>query len=146
MDVSNKEYDKMVKKASPPSPVIRNCVLAFLIGGTICTLAQIINMLFSSLGLEKTDASTYTSISIIFLGVFLTGINIYDDIALYGGAGTLVPISGFANSITAPAMEYKREGYILGVGVNMFKIAGPVIVYGLVSSVVYGLIYYVFLR
>lgn len=146
MDVSNKEYDKMVKKASPPSPVIRNCVLAFLIGGTICTLAQIINMLFSSLGLEKTDASTYTSISIIFLGVFLTGINIYDDIALYGGAGTLVPISGFANSITAPAMEYKREGYILGVGVNMFKIAGPVIVYGVVSSVVYGLIYYVFLR
>ncbi len=146
MDISNKEYDKMVKKASPPSPVIRNCILAFLIGGAICTLGQIINMFFETLGLEKTDASTCTSISIIFLGVFLTGINIYDDIALYGGAGTLVPISGFANSITAPAMEYKREGYVLGVGVNMFKIAGPVIVYGVVSSVVYGLIYYIFLR
>jgi stage V sporulation protein AC len=146
MDISNKEYDKMVKKASPPSRVLRNCILAFLIGGAICMLSQIINTIFETSGLEKTDASTCTSISIIFLGVLLTGLNIYDDIALYGGAGTLVPISGFANSITAPAMEYKREGYILGVGVNMFKIAGPVIVYGVVSSVVYGLIYYIFLR
>ena len=146
MDISNKEYDKMVKKASPPSRVLRNCILAFLIGGAICTLGQIINTIFETSGLEKTDASTCTSISIIFLGVLLTGLNIYDDIALYGGAGTLVPISGFANSITAPAMEYKREGYILGVGVNMFKIAGPVIVYGVVSSVVYGFIYYIFLR
>ncbi len=146
MDISNKEYDKMVKKASPPSRVLRNCILAFLIGGAICTLGQIINTIFETSGLEKTDASTCKSISIIFLGVLLTGLNIYDDIALYGGAGTLVPISGFANSITAPSMEYKREGYILGVGVNMFKIAGPVIVYGVVSSVVYGFIYYIFLR
>lgn len=146
MDISNKEYDKMVKKASPPSRVVRNCILAFLIGGAICMFSQIVNLLFLTLGLEKADASTCTSMFIIFLGAFLTGINKYDDIALYGGAGTLVPISGFANSITAPSMEYKREGYVLGVGVNMFKIAGPVIVYGVVSSVVYGFIYYIFLR
>lgn len=142
MNISNKEYADMVKRASPPSKVARDCVFAFVIGGAICVVGQIINNIFAFYNFDKPDASALTSISMIFIGALFTGLDIYDDIAVYGGAGTLVPITGFANSIVSPAMEFKTEGMILGVGVNMFRIAGPVLVYGVASSVVYGAIYY----
>ena len=143
MNISDKQYGQMVKQASPPSNVIRDCFFAFVIGGLICVWGQILTNLFLSLNLPKTDASTLTSVSLIFLGSLLTGLNIYDSIAVYGGAGTLVPITGFANSIVSPAMEFKTEGFVMGVGVNMFRIAGPVIVYGIAASVVYGIILFV---
>lgn len=143
MNISDKQYGQMVKQASPPSSVIRDCFFAFVTGGLICVLGQILTNLFLSLNLPKTDASTLTSVSLIFLGSLLTGLNIYDNIAVYGGAGTLVPITGFANSIVSPAMEFKTEGFVMGVGVNMFRIAGPVIVYGIAASVVYGIILFV---
>ena len=143
MDISNKQYDEMVKKASPPSNVIKDCFFAFVIGGIICVIGQILTNLFVSLDIQKTDASALTSITLIFIGALLTGLNVYDNIALYGGAGTLVPITGFANSIVSPAMEFKTEGFVMGVGVNMFRIAGPVIVYGIAASVVYGIILFV---
>lgn len=142
MSISKKQYDSMVKKASPPSKVVRNIILAFTIGGLICTLGQIVNMCYSFYFKSTEEAAALTSMTMIFLGALLTGLNVYDDIAKYGGAGTLVPITGFANSVVSPAIEFRREGYILGVGANMFKIAGPVLVYGISSSVVYGMIYY----
>lgn len=143
VNISDKQYGEMVKQASPPSSVVKDCFFAFVIGGLICVLGQILTNTFMSLDLPKTDASTLTSVSLIFLGALLTGLNIYDDIAVYGGAGTLVPITGFANSIVSPAMEFKTEGFVMGVGVNMFRIAGPVIVYGIVASAVYGIILFV---
>lgn len=142
MDITKKQYDQMIKKASPPSKVIRNVIYAFLIGGTICTIGQIVNMCYSFYIQNIEDVSSLTSMTMIFLGALLTGLNIYDDIAKYGGAGTLVPITGFANSIVSPAMEFRTEGYVLGVGANMFKIAGPVLVYGISASVIYGIIYF----
>ncbi len=143
MDISNKQYDEMVKKASPPSKVVRDCFFAFVIGGLICVVGQIVNNIFTFYNFEKPDAAAMTSITMIFLGALLTGLNVYDNIALYGGAGTLVPITGFANSIVSPAMEFKTEGFVMGVGVNMFRIAGPVIVYGIAASIIYGIIYFV---
>ena len=146
MEITKKQYSEMVKKASPPSRVLRDMLFAFLIGGLICVIGQFFLEIYLSYGLEKEDSATLTSMTMIFLGAFLTGIGVYDDIANYGGAGTLVPITGFANSIVSPAIEYKTEGLIMGVGANMFKIAGPVLVYGISSSVIYGIIYYIFLR
>ena len=143
MDISNKQYDEMVKKASPPSKVVRDCFFAFVIGGLICVVGQIVSNIYTFYNFEKTDAAAMTSITMIFLGALLTGLNVYDNIALYGGAGTLVPITGFANSIVSPAMEFKTEGFVMGVGVNMFRIAGPVIVYGIAASIIYGVIYFV---
>lgn len=142
MEISKKQYGEMVKKASPPSTVVRNCILAFVIGGLICVIGQLICNAYLALNLQKDDAAAATSMTMIFIGALLTGLNVYDNIALYGGAGTLVPITGFANSIVSPAMEYKKEGFVLGVGVNMFKIAGPVLVFGISASVIYGMIYY----
>lgn len=142
MEVSKKQYGEMVKRASPPSTVVRDCVLAFVIGGLICVIGQLVCNGYLALNLQKDDAAAATSMTMIFLGALLTGLNVYDNIALYGGAGTLVPITGFANSIVSPAMEYKKEGFVLGVGVNMFKIAGPVLVFGISASVIYGMIYY----
>ena len=142
MDITNKQYDKLVKQSSPPSRVVRNCIFAFVTGGLICTVAQVINNIFTFYDFEKTQASAYTSICMIFIGAILTGFNVYDNIAVYGGAGTLVPITGFANSIVSPAMEFKTEGMVMGVGANMFRIAGPVIVYGVGASVIYGIVYY----
>lgn len=138
--ISKQQYSKMVKTASPNSPIVRDCILAFLIGGLICVIAQLINTMWLNFDLKKDDAAAFTSASMIFIGALLTGLNVYDDIAFYGGAGTLVPITGFANSIVSPAMEYKTEGFILGVGVKMFTIAGPVLVFGTVASVIYGII------
>lgn len=146
MEITKKQYSEMVKKASPPSHILKDMVFAFLIGGLICVIGQFFSEIYLSYGLEKEDSATLTSMTMIFIGAFLTGIGVYDDIANYGGAGTLVPITGFANSIVSPAIEYKTEGLVMGVGANMFKIAGPVLVYGISSSVIYGIIYYIFLR
>ena len=142
MDITKKQYDQMVKQASPPSKVLRDVIFAFFIGGAICTIGQSVSMCFKFYFSNVEDVSTLTSMTMIFLGALLTGLNVYDDIAKYGGAGTLVPITGFANSIVSPAIEYRTEGYVLGVGANMFKIAGPVLVYGISASVIYGIVYF----
>lgn len=142
--MKNKEYDKLVKENSPNSPVILNCLKAFLIGGAICCLGQGLTELYINLGLVEKSAKTLTSVSLVFLGVLLTVIGIYDNIAKHAGAGTLVPITGFANSIASPAIEFKSEGFILGLGAKTFTIAGPVIVYGTVASAIYGIIYWIY--
>jgi stage V sporulation protein AC len=143
MYMTEKEYAELVKKFSPKSPILKDCAGAFVIGGLICALGQVFMNIYEALGLNKTDTGTATCISLIFLSALLTGLSLYDNIAKFAGAGTLVPITGFANAITAPAVEFKTEGFILGVGAKMFTIAGPVIVYGVSASVVYGLIYWI---
>ena len=127
---------------APKSPIWKDCLNAFLIGGLICCIGQLIMNGYKALGLDKTDSSTATSMTLVILSALLTGLSLYDNIAKYAGAGTLVPITGFANSITAPAVEFKTENWINGVGSKMFIIAGPVIVYGVAASVVYGFIYW----
>lgn len=139
--MTQKQYAKLVKQISPPSPVGKDCLLAFLVGGLICTLGQGLTELYTST-LDKQSAATAASMTLVALSALLTGLSLYDDIAKAAGAGTLVPITGFANAISAPAVEFRTEGFILGVGARMFTIAGPVIVYGLSASVVYGIIYY----
>ena len=139
--MTQKQYAKLVKQISPPSPVGKDCLLAFLVGGLICTLGQGLMELYAS-ALDKQSAATAASMTLVALSALLTGLSLYDDIAKAAGAGTLVPITGFANAISAPAVEFRTEGFILGVGARMFTIAGPVIVYGLSASVVYGVIYY----
>lgn len=130
----------MTKKASPNTKSWRNIPLAFLIGGLICALGQGLMQFYLSLGIPKDEASTWTSVTLVFLSALLTGLKVYDNIAKFGGAGTLVPITGFANSVVSPAMEFKSEGLVLGLGAKMFIIAGPVIVYGITASVIYGII------
>ena len=120
-----------------------DCVAAFVVGGAICTLGQVLINLYTQFGMEKQDASTAASMSLVVLSALFTGLSLYDNLAKYAGAGTLVPITGFANAIAAPAVEFKTEGFILGVGAKMFTIAGPVIVYGVSASVVYGIIYWI---
>ena len=141
--MTEKDYGKFVSDLCPKSPILRDCAFAFLIGGLICTIGQLIMNGYAALGLEETDAGTATSMTLVALSAFFTGLSLYDDLAKYAGAGTLVPITGFANAIAAPAVEFKTEGFILGVGAKMFTIAGPVIVYGVSASVVYGLIYWI---
>ena len=143
MILTDKEYEKLVDAMSPKSPMGRDCFNAFWIGGLICVVGQMFINLYARFGLEKQDASTAASMTLVALSALLTGLSLYDDIAKHAGAGTLVPITGFANAIAAPAVEYKTEGMILGVGAKMFTIAGPVIVYGVTASVVYGLICWV---
>ena len=141
--MTEKEYGKLVESMAPKSPIWKDCLNAFWIGGLICALGQLIMNGYAALGFDKTDAGTATSMTLVALSALLTGLSLYDNIAKHAGAGTLVPITGFANSIAAPAVEFKTEGFILGVGAKMFTIAGPVIVYGTVASVVYGVIYWV---
>ena len=141
--MTEKEYGKFVESLAPKSPIWKDCLNAFLIGGLICTLGQLIMNGFLALEMEKTDASCATSMTLVVLAALLTGLSVYDDIAKFAGAGTLVPITGFSNAVSAPAIEFKTEGFILGVGAKMFTIAGPVIVYGTVASVVYGIIYWI---
>ena len=141
--MTQKEYGKLVKELSPKSPIWKDCLKAFVIGGLICTIGQGIMNIYKALELEEEAAGAATSITLIFLAALLTGLSLYDNIAKHAGAGTLVPITGFANSIAAPAVEFKTEGFILGVGAKMLTIAGPVIVYGVSASVVYGLIYWI---
>ena len=141
--MTEKEYGKIVKELSPNSPIGKDCLNAFWIGGLICVLGQLAMNGYTALGLEKKAASTATSMSLIALSALLTGLSLYDNIAKVAGAGTLVPITGFANAIVSPAIEFKTEGFILGVGAKMFTIAGPVIVYGVSASVIYGFIYWI---
>ena len=141
--MTEKEYGKLVQELAPKSPIWKDCLMAFLVGGLICTFGQLIMNGYTALGLDETDAGTATSMTLVALSALLTGLSLYDNIAKHAGAGTLVPITGFANSIAAPAVEFKTEGMILGTAAKMFTIAGPVIVYGVSASVVYGLIYWI---
>ena len=141
--MTEKQYGKLVDELSPKSPMGWDCVAAFVVGGAICTLGQVLINLYTQFGMEKQDASTAASMSLVVLSALFTGLSLYDNLAKYAGAGTLVPITGFANYITAPAVEFKTEGFILGVGAKIFTIAGPVIVYGVSASVIYGLIYWI---
>ncbi len=141
--MTERQYDKLVKEMSPASPSGKDCFHAFWVGGLICTLGQVLIHVYQSLGLEKELAGTAGSMTLVCLSALLTGLSLYDNIAKHAGAGTLVPITGFANAIAAPAVEFKTEGFVLGTAAKMFTIAGPVIVYGLSASVVYGIIYYI---
>ena len=141
--MTEKQYGKLVEKMSPKSAIGKDCLFAFVIGGLICTLGQFFLNFYSGRGLSEDAAGTATSMTLVAISALLTGLSVYDDIAKFAGAGTLVPITGFANSIAATAVEFKTEGFILGVGAKMFTIAGPVIVYGLAASVVYGFIYWI---
>ncbi len=143
MDMSNKDYDKFVQARAQKSPIVKNCLLAFVIGGAICVLGQAILDGFTALGLEKTDAGTATSVSLIALSALLTGLNLYNKLGRFGGAGTLVPITGFANAVVSPAMDFKTEGFVTGMAAKMFTVAGPVIVFGVSASVVYGIVYWI---
>ena len=144
MSVSPDDYKKMGEKAVPKTKCLRNMAGAFFIGGTICTIGQAVLNFYLSRGLSTPSASTATSMTLIALSAVLTGLGVYDKIAKTGGGGTLVPITGFANAVVSPAMEYKSEGFVLGLGVKIFSIAGPVIVYGTLASVLYGIIYFLF--
>ena len=140
--MTERQYERLVGELAPKSPIWKDCLNAFWIGGLICTLGQLAMNGYTALGLDKENAGTATSMTLVVLSALLTGLSLYDNIAKHAGAGTLVPITGFANSIAASAVEFKTEGFILGVGAKMFTIAGPVIVYGVSASVVYGIIYY----
>ena len=142
--MTEKQYGALVARMAPKSPMWRDCLNAFWIGGLICVVGQIFTHCYGAWGLEKQDAGTAASMTLVALSALLTGLSVYDDIAKHAGAGTLVPITGFANAIAAPAVEFKTEGFVLGVGAKMFTIAGPVIVYGLAASVVYGFIYWLY--
>ena len=142
--MKSEDYQKLASKTAKKSPIVKDTLFAFLIGGTICTIGQILYAIYYD-GLKHNveDAKAYVSITLVFLSAFLTGLGIYDKIAKFGGAGTLVPITGFANAMVSPALEFKAEGFVLGLGTKIFAIAGPVIVYGTTASVIYGIIYYV---
>ncbi len=144
MNMDKKTYEKFVKARMPKSPTLKNCTFAFLVGGALCALAEGLLHLYEYWNLAKDDAKLLVSVSLIFLAALLTGFGVFDDIAKFAGAGTLVPITGFSNAVCAPAIESKSEGFILGVGAKLFTIAGPVIVYGTLSSVLYGVIYWIF--
>ena len=144
MSLTPQEYNQMAKKASPSTNSLRNFSCAFLIGGAICCLGELLLNSYTALGMSAQDAGAVTSVSLIFLSALFTGLNLYDKLAKFGGAGTLVPITGFANAVASPALEYKCEGYIMGIGAKLFSIAGPVIVYGCAASVLYGVILFLF--
>ena len=145
MKITPQTYQQMAKEASPPTKSWVTIPSAFLIGGGICTLGELFLNLFTALGADKEAAGAWASICLIFLSALFTGLGLYEKLAKIAGAGTLVPITGFANAIAAPAVEFKTEGFILGVGAKLFTIAGPVIVYGLAASVLYGFIYWLWM-
>ena len=141
---SKKDYQNYVDKKSPNSPILKNCFNAFWVGGLICSIGQIIMNICKSRGLSTEISGTIVSIILIGLSAFLTGLNIFNKIGKFAGAGSLIPITGFANSIVSPAMEYKSEGYVMGVGGKMFTVAGPVLVFGISTSIIVGLVYLIF--
>lgn len=142
--MSNEKYDKLIKETNPKSPVLKDCISAFFVGGLICLLGEVIRTALLKHGLDDESAKSYVSLILIIITAILTGAGVFDKIAKFAGAGTIVPITGFANSVVSPAMEFKTEGKIMGTGANMFKIAGPVIVYGSSAAALYGLILYLF--
>lgn len=144
MKMTNKDYSEYVKTKSPNSPMSTNLIKAFVVGGIICCIGQGLLDAYTAMGLSEDIAATGTSVTLVFLGVLLTGLKVYDNIAKFAGAGTLVPITGFANSVASAALEFKSEGFITGMAAKMFIIAGPVIVYGISTSVVYGILYSIF--
>ena len=144
MNMTPQEYQPYVKQKAPKSPLLKDTVLACVVGGAICVVGQLILNGFTALDLSEQDAAAATSVSLVFLSAVLTGLSVYDDIAKFAGAGTLVPITGFANAVVSPAIEFKAEGFVTGMAAKMFIIAGPVIVYGTVASVLYGLILVIF--
>lgn len=141
--MKNDEYGKLTKKLSPTSPKIKDFICAYGVGGLICVIGQLFTELYKSFGLEEKVVKMAVPVTLIFIAALLTGLKLFDKIAKRAGAGTLVPITGFANAVVSPAIEFKSEGFVLGVGANMFKIAGPVIVYGTIASVIYGVVYWV---
>ena len=141
---SKEEYQNYVDKKTPDSPILKDCINAFWVGGLICAIGQIIFEICRMRGIDETNSYTIVSMLLIFCSAFLTGLNIFNKIGKFAGAGSLVPITGFAKSIVSPAMEYKSEGYIMGVGAKMFTVAGPVLVYGISSSIIIGIIYIIF--
>lgn len=143
MSTNKEQYDKMTKKASPPSPVLKNCFNAFWIGGVVCSIGEGFKMLYEKIGFNEDETKAAVTVTLIVITAVLTGIGIFDRIAKVAGAGTIVPITGFANSVVSPAMEFKTEGSILGTAANIFKLAGPVILYSTAAAFVYGVIYYI---
>ena len=144
MSTTNNEYGRMADRASPPSPKIKNCIKAFIFGGSICTFGQFLNWVFVKTNLSEDAVKALTPATLIVIAAILTGVGVFDKIAKHAGAGTIVPITGFANSVVSPALEIKSEGIIMGTGANIFIIAGPVIAYGIFSAVIYGVICYIF--
>lgn len=144
MKMTNEQYEQYVKQKMPKSPFWKDLALAFLIGGLICCVGQVLMDVYTGMGASKEDAGSWTSVTMVFLGALLTGLGIYDRLAKNAGAGTLVPITGFANSVVSPAMEFKTEGFVSGMAAKIFTIAGPVIVFGVAASVAYGLVLMVF--
>lgn len=144
MNMTSREYNRYVARLAPKSPLWKDLLNAFWIGGLICTLGQLILNGYTVLGLDEQDAATATSVSLIFLSALLTGLSLYDNIAKLAGAGTIVPITGFANAVVSPAIEFRAEGFVTGMAAKMFVIAGPVIVYGTAASVLYGIILFIF--
>ena len=140
MDMTPQEYQAYVKQKAKKSPIVKDVALAFLVGGLICVIGQAIQNGWSAAGLNQEDAGTATSCTLVFLSALLTGLNLYNKIARFGGAGTLVPITGFANAVVSPAIDFKSEGFVTGMAAKMFQIAGPVIVFGTSASVIYGVI------
>ena len=140
MDMSNQEYDKLVSQRAKPSPMGKNMLWAFVVGGTICTVGQGFSTLYKGWGLGEDEAGTAVSLTLIAVAAILTGLGLFDNIAKRAGAGTLVPITGFANAMVSPALEFKSEGYVTGTAVKLFTVAGPVLVFGISASVIYGLI------
>ncbi|MCI9648053.1 stage V sporulation protein AC [Oscillibacter sp.] len=140
MDLSPQEYQQYVKQRAQKSPLVKDVALAFVIGGLICVLGQLIQNGWAAAGLSQEDAGTATSCSLVLLSALLTGLNLYNKIARFGGAGTLVPITGFANAVVSPAIDFKSEGFVTGMAAKMFLVAGPVIVFGTLASVIYGVV------
>lgn len=139
-------FQTLEKEVEPKPQIVKNCIRAFLVGGLICDLGQVIMTVLKNYDFSKDEIGAITSICMVFLGALLTGVGIYDKIATYAGAGTVVPITGFSNAIVAPAIEFKKEGFVFGVAAKMFTIAGPVLVYGIGSSVIVGIVYYIFTK
>lgn len=141
---SKEEYQVYVDKKTPNSPILKNCFNAFWVGGLICSIGQIIFEICKTRGIEESISYTIVSMLLVFCSAFLTGLNVFNKVGKFAGAGSLIPITGFANSIVSPAMEYKSEGYVLGVGAKMFTVAGPVLVYGISTSIIVGISYIIF--
>ena len=143
--MNNKQYQNLVRNTTPKSPLLKDCILAFLFGGAICCFGEILKMLYTNSGLNTDEVKLAVPLTLVVITAVLTGAGVFDNIAKYAGAGTAVPITGFANSVVSPAVEFSAEGKILGTGAKMFNLAGPVIVYGCSAASIYGLIYYLFL-
>lgn len=140
--VTPEQYKTLAQQYTPKPTIIKNTVRAFIVGGLICAIGQVINNLYIQIGLTTLEASTAATATMIFIGALLTGLGVYDEIGKFAGAGSIIPVTGFANSIVAPAMEFQREGYVLGVGAKLFTVAGPVLVYGIATSIVVGIVYF----